>query len=846
MVAIEATEAELLPWPEELADRVAIAAVNGPRSVVVSGTAEAVTGVVERWRSRGRRTKVVLSSCASHSPLMDPLLTRYREVAAELTYHEPRIPIVSCVTGRLATAEELCDPDHWVRHLRRTVRFADGLASLTERNVGRILELSPSPVLTSLAEDCLDDETDPVALAAALRPDRDEAATVLTGVAHMYAHGASVNWESMFSGSGARPVDLPGYAFQRSRYWLAPRRRGDQLWGYRVAWQPVDPSSAPALSGTWLLVAPDARSVRADAVTRALETGGAKVLRAGPAAPFPDVELAGVVSLLALDESPHRDFPSVPVGLLDTVALIRRLDAAGVDAPLWTVTAGAVSTGPDDPLVAPMRAAVWGLGRVAAMEYPRRRGGLVDLPATGAVDLLTAVVAGVGDEDQVALRGDRAYGRRLVRAAVPVGDGWIPAGTVLLAAAEGTAGARTARWLCDNGADHLVVVTSPDEPAPRLDPGLDVEFVERSALADTVRRLAAEGRAVRSVVHAGGRHTPTTIDRLEPADLAADLDVRASLISELHDALDGEALDAFVIFSSVVGVWGGTGSAGRAAGCAVLDAYAQQQAASGRPVFSVAWGTWIEDPELRRDLHGQGLLGMGDEAAMTLLRRVVDGSGAGPVVVANVDWSRLAPLLTSARPSPFLDALTEAHETRIRTDDAPAATSGAPTLGEQMRGMEPQQRRRTLTNLVRSAVARVLGHLSADAVGADQAFQDLGFDSLTAVELRNRLNEATGLRLPATMVFDHPSVSAVVTLIHEQLMPDDVHHGRSVLSDLDDARAKLSATGLEPSDRARVIAVLRSMLTECERHELDDVALHRPEFDSISAEELFEFIDNKL
>jgi acyl transferase domain-containing protein len=213
MVAVEAGEEEVVG---SLLDGVVVAAVNGPRSVVVSGDAEAVERVALRWRGRGRRTRRLSVSHAFHSAHMDGVLDEFRGVLSGLTFREPRLPVVSNVTGVLATAEQLCSPDYWVRHVREAVRFHDGIRYLESQGVTRYLEVGPDPVLSALVGEGLG-STPPVVVPA-LRSGRGEALTVLTAVATMHVHGESVQWAPALS--GGRPVPLPTYAFQRERYWL--------------------------------------------------------------------------------------------------------------------------------------------------------------------------------------------------------------------------------------------------------------------------------------------------------------------------------------------------------------------------------------------------------------------------------------------------------------------------------------------------------------------------------------------------------------------------------------------------------------------------------------------------
>ncbi|MDM4777775.1 acyltransferase domain-containing protein [Micromonospora sp. b486] len=279
------------------------------------GAVEALDEVERVWRERGVRTRRLTVSHAFHSPLMEPMLVRFRAVLDKLTFAAPSLPVVSNVTGALAD-DEIRTPDYWVRHVREAVRFADGVAALRAAGVDTFLEIGPRSVLTAMVADVLPAE-DAVLAVAAQRADRPEVHGLLGGLAELHVHGVAVDWRQWFAETGARRVDLPTYAFQHQRYWpevggtavtavpgdaaegdfwaavergdltgvaahlavqddpaaveaLAPAvpvlsswRRARQRdavvdgWTYRVEWEPVRPAAVPALTGRWLVVTAD-------------------------------------------------------------------------------------------------------------------------------------------------------------------------------------------------------------------------------------------------------------------------------------------------------------------------------------------------------------------------------------------------------------------------------------------------------------------------------------------------------------------------------------------------------------------------------------------------------------
>ncbi|MFE1107870.1 beta-ketoacyl synthase N-terminal-like domain-containing protein [Streptomyces rochei] len=221
MVAVQATEAEVV---DRLTGGLSVAAVNGPESVVIAGPESEVSALADEFAAEGRKVQRLSVSHAFHSALMEPMLDAFRQVAETLEYAEPRIPVVSNVTGTVAEPGRLTTPAYWVDHVRATVRFADGVRALADAGADAFLEIGPGGVLTALTRQTLDSRdgaTDTVAVPA-LRSKRPEQHSLLTGLAELHVAGVRVDWAAWFHGTGARRADLPTYAWQHRRYWPRP------------------------------------------------------------------------------------------------------------------------------------------------------------------------------------------------------------------------------------------------------------------------------------------------------------------------------------------------------------------------------------------------------------------------------------------------------------------------------------------------------------------------------------------------------------------------------------------------------------------------------------------------
>ena len=225
MVSVGASEQEALESLAGLEDRVALAAVNGPSAVVLSGEEDAVLKLAEAWDAQGRKTKRLRVSHAFHSPRMDEMLDELLQAARGLSFAPPTTPIISNVTGEPLSTDQVCSPEYWIEHARRPVRFCDGMRWLAAHGVHNFLELGPDAVLSAIGQDCLDDAAENTSepqqrvLVPALRGERPETQVLLTALSELWVHGVHIDWDTIFTKTSTR-IDLPTYAFQRKPYWL--------------------------------------------------------------------------------------------------------------------------------------------------------------------------------------------------------------------------------------------------------------------------------------------------------------------------------------------------------------------------------------------------------------------------------------------------------------------------------------------------------------------------------------------------------------------------------------------------------------------------------------------------
>ncbi|RDG39791.1 SDR family NAD(P)-dependent oxidoreductase [Streptomyces corynorhini] len=888
MTAVQATEEEVAPLLAERAGRAGLAAVNGPSAVVVAGDEDAVGEVASYFSERGRNTKRLRVSHAFHSHRMDPMVAEFAEVVRGVSLNAPRIAVVSALTGAVVTPEELCEPEYWARHARDTVRFLDAVRTLEAEGVTAFLELGPDAVLAAMGQECV--LGDDAVFAAASHRDRPERTALLAALGGLHVRGTEVDWAGVLDGGDGRWVPLPTYAFQRERFWLAAEDGAERSLArvdehrYRVDWAALpDPGAAP-LSGRWLVVsAAGAEGPAAETAAACRRAGAAEVVRLTvDTGTGTDRALLGrrlrealgegppvgaVVSVLASDERPLPDGPALSGGLAMTVVLGQALGDAGVDAPLWCLTQQAVAVGPE-PVRNPAQAAVWGLGRVAALEWPRRWGGLVDLPGEvdeTALSRLVSIFANPNGESQLALRASGVHGCRLVRsplAQAPVRRAWQPTGTALVTGGTGALGAHVARWLAGQGVPHLVLLSRRGRDAPGV-AALEAELTgmgsevtvaacdltDREDLRRVVDALPEE-RPVTTVVHAAGaNHGEKPLARCDLTEIAEVMSGKLEGARNLDAVFDGSAPgrspDAFVLFSSGAGVWGSTGQAAYAAANAFLDALASARRAGGQAATSVAWGAWggggMAGAEgAGESLRERGVPLMAPETALAGLRATLDRDETTSAFAA-VDWSRFAPVYSMSRSRALLDDLPDARRAlRVESGSGPER---AGSLREELTRLTADEQERLLLDLVLAQAADALGHRTRDAVRATSAFKDLGFDSMASLTLRNRLNEATGLALPTTVVYDHATPVALARQLRAEVLPQG--GSGAVFAEVDRLETAVEAMGPGDEARGRVVARLRTLLWKWDQ---PDPTAGEPDdaLTSATDDEIFRIVNKEL
>ncbi|WP_344572684.1 type I polyketide synthase, partial [Winogradskya humida] len=523
--------------------------------------------------------------------------------------------------------------------------------------------------------------------------------------------------------------------------------------------------------------------------------------------------------------------------------------------PLVVLTRGAVGADLD-------AAAAWGLLRSAQSENPGRIV-LVDLPATGGLDLDVLATG----EPELVLRDAVAYGRRLIRPVhVELTPVPVEAGGLLITGGTGTLGGIVAKHFVSTGRADDVVLLSRSGPEAGGAAVLAAEVAELGAQARIIACDVADRDALaaivdgtpllRSVFHAAGIIDDGVIATLTPERLAAVMRPKADAAWHLHELTQDLALDHFVMFSSAAATFGAPGQGNYVAANSYLDALAAYRRAAGLAGLSLQWGAWVHEAGIGRNLDDvslsrisrSGIAALGAEEGLAVLDRALTRPEAVLVPARlDLDALRTQAAETSDVP-PIWRSLAAGFTTGGRTRRTAAAATGGGDSGQGLRQrlaeMTGPERDRVLLDLVRGHVAAVLGHSSAEAVLPEQSFKDLGFDSLTSVELRNKLNAATGMRLPATLVFDYPTPLALAAWLRDEIAPEQAA-AVPILDELDRLEAAIQHEWAPDADHDEITERLRRLLDVVAAATGEKTRMQREaELGAASDDELFALVED--
>jgi acyl transferase domain-containing protein/acyl carrier protein len=814
MLAVRAGEAEIAEVLREFPE-LGIAAVNGGRSVAVSGAA----GQIERLRAlltaRGTAAQPLTVSHAFHSVLMEPILDEFQREAAKFGYYEPAIPLISNVTGQLHKPGRPIDPYYWRRHIRETVRFSDGLSSLLATRPAALLEIGPDPVLLGMAKPDMAESS--VVCLPSLRRGRDAQQSLNEAARPLYLLGAPIDWKQFYSGRQVLKLGLPTYPFQRQRYWIetakkfvpaeglsvaAPEAGYDPLL-YTTEWQ-IQQASAPRGDDPCAacMCITLKKTTGPDSLSPALQAAGVEVEKSwavrGVVGGWLRQRAKGSAILLDLARTAE-ELPVYEATLRSAVAVLELLQEviqSGTDrSQVWLLTRGAAPLGEESRIDLPA-SATSAMARTARLEYPELQLRWVDLPAEPeAADLerLAQLVREGGGEPSLAIRGGEILVPRLIALSAlsrPASSPpsrpndkaceLDPGAAYLVTGAYGGLGFRAVQWMADRGATRIFMVGRNEPSRENRDRigelrsrGVEIheligDVSERADVARIFDHFAQTQVELKGVIHAAGVVDDGTIVQQNREKFMKTFAAKVLGGWLLHEFSRNLSLDFFVLYGSAASTLGSPGQINHAAANGFLDALSHCRRQEGLASTTIAWGAWSEigaATRLKNTGRSErlGLTSFPPDKGIELLEQAMS-SGRPQVTAVNADWRVYLNSGMVQADRPFFEKVD------LPEDAGPVLAASVVRLKTLLEDSPVDGRLNIIKMYLNDQVVDVLGLNPGFLLRDDQPFSEHGLDSLMAVQLKNELQAATGLTLPPNFLFEYRNLTEASTFLDAMLV----------------------------------------------------------------------------
>ena len=807
--------------------QVAIAAINSAQSIVISGEQQEIAEVVSKFDCLGIKTKQLKVSHAFHSPLMQPILKEFKQVAESVEYHPPQAQLVSNVTGKLATAE-IATPDYWVNHVVAPVRFADGIKTLQQQD-DIFLEVGSKPILIGMGRSSVSNEDKTKIWLPSLRPRKQDWQQVLQTLSSLYVRGVDINWQNVSRGQNPQKISLPTYPFQRQSYWLTksansskinvylPEEKSQTVPSfYQTVWQeyPGDLNSDSVTVGTWLIIGESKLAQQLQAkLEDCLIISDRHLTPENLTQTLAKSQIERIIYLADSDRTETAVNSYQQQHCTNILNLLQTLTANSLTVPIWFVTRGSVGQNNLD-VSSVGSSCIWGMGLAIAIEHPELWGGIVDLefePSSSEVDLLLQAVGNT--EDRLAIRDDKFYVPRLKTATDIESQPLMldSQAAYLITGGLGSLGLRVARLLTEKGAKQLVLLgrSQPTAFVRRTidelsQQGVTVK-VEQVDITDVeaLQKVITSLPSLRGVIHAAGLLKDGLLQNQTWSSFQQVIAPKVMGAWNLHEATKDLQLDFFVFFSSVASLIGSPGQSNYTVANASLDAIARYRQSLNLPALSINWGAWADSGmAVDRGLNIKGMNLIEPDTGIEALEQLLT-SKAKQVGVISADWQELSQKFVHLQ-SPYFSQLVTQTESQTNKQ-----------IFQELLATTEAQRSEYLTQYLQQAIAEIL-QIEPSELALNESLLDLGMDSLMVMEAINQLKTDLQLILYPREFYERPQIQDLASYLATEFakthQPADTAKKIAVKSKTRISTAKLSPAAFILSSPRSGSTLLRVML----------------------------------
>ena len=805
LAGLETVANEIAPWEQ----KISIAAINSPQSIVISGEEIALARVVSNLESQGISTQKLNVSHAFHSPLMQPVLAEFTQIAETITYAVPKIPIVSNVTGTIVTTE-IAKAEYWVEHITAPVKFAQGMELLRQEKCNIFLEIGAKPILLGMGRQCLP-KTKGLWLPS-LRPRKQDWQQVLSSLASLYVEGINVNWESFAQDNSRQKVTLPTYPFQRQSYWLEKTDKVLSLRKnitadlapalYEIIWQEntQELPRATEKSNCHYLIFADYQGVSTKVAQQLEQAGHSSLLvyrgeeyrslgdrrwQINYQQPedivklFTEIGIAPgnlhkIIYLWSLDGDKEDLNYNYEVNCAGILNLVQTLFKRNINVPIWLVTQENQAINHKLQPQAIASSSMWGLGQVLALEHPEYFGGLVDIsnsPSNQEITNLIAVISHKNQEDRLSLRDNRVYISRLEKLArqSPQKLSINSDGTYLITGGLGALGLQIAQWLAEKSALHLILVgrSKPSKQAQTIidrliEKGVEITITQADVTSkqELAKVIESYKNSLKGIIHAAGILDDGLLQNQTWQRFNKVIAPKVIGAWNLHQLTVDIPLDFFVLFSSVASLVGSPGQSNYAVANAGLDAIARYRQAQSLPGLSINWGPWANaGMAVDKGVNRQGINLIAPRSGFDILEQLIAAEGQtipAQVGVLSADWDHLAQQFSYLRQTNYLANLI----TENQSSKATQPSRSQQDIFNELLAIPVEQREEYLINYLRDVTAQVL-QIDKANIAVNDSLLDTGADSIMVMEVVDRLKGDLNLMLYPREFYERPKINSL-------------------------------------------------------------------------------------